>query len=93
MENKFYLISEEELINLLQNEKNMLICVENNLINKEDFGSLFIEWLTEERGLEGKLDHVIVEKEYNNWARNFINNHCCSFDFDDEEESIPAVPH
>lgn len=93
MENKFYLISEEELINLLQNKKNMSICVENNLINKEDFGLLFIEWLTEERGLEGKLDHVIIGKEYNNWARNFINNHYCSFEFDDEEEPIPAILH
>lgn len=93
MENKFYLISEEELINLLQNKKNMSICVENNLINKEDFGLAFIKWLAEERKLEEKLDNLTIEKEYNNWARNFINNHYCSFDFDDEEESIPAVLH
>lgn len=93
MEDKLYLISEEELINLLQNKKNMSICVENNLINKEDFGSAFIEWITEECGLEGELDHVIVRKEYNNWVRNFINSHYCSFDFDDEEEPIPTVLH
>lgn len=93
MKDKFYLVSEEELINLLQNKKNMSICVENNLINTEGFGSSFIEWLTEERGLEGKLDHVTVGKEYRNWTRNFINNHYCSFDFDDEEEPTHTVLH
>ena len=35
----------------------------------------------------------ITEKEYNNWARNFINSHYCSFNFDDEEEPIPTVLH
>lgn len=93
MENKFYLISEEELINLLQNKKNMSICVENNLINKEDFGLAFIKWLAEERKLEEKLDNLTIEKEYNNWARNFINNHYCSFEFDNEEEPTPVVLH
>ena len=51
MENKFYLISEEELINLLQNKKNMSICLENNLINPKSFGLAFIKWLAEERKL------------------------------------------
>ena len=74
MENKFYLISEEELINLLQNKKNMSICVENNLINTKSFGLAFIKWLAEERKLEGELDNLTIEKEYNNLARNFINN-------------------
>ena len=48
MENKFYLISEEELINLLQNKKNMSICLENNLINPKSFGLAFIKWLAED---------------------------------------------
>ena len=93
MENKFYLISEEELINLLQNKKNMSICLENNLINPKSFGLAFIKWLAEERKLEGELDNLTTEKEYNNWARNFINNHYCCFEFEDEEESIPSVLH
>lgn len=93
MENKFYLISEEELINLLQNKKNMSICLENNLINPKSFGLAFIKWLAEERKLEGELDNLTTEREYNNWARNFINNHYYSFDFDDEEEPIPTVLH
>lgn len=93
MENKFYLISEEELINLLQNKKNMAICVENNLINPKSFGLAFIKWLTEERKLEGELDNLTIEKEYSNWARNFINNNYSSFEFDDEEEPIPAILH
>lgn len=93
MENKFYLISEEELINLLQNKKNMSICLENNLINPKSFGLAFIKWLAEERKLEGELDNLTIEKEYNNWARNFINNHYSSFEFDDEEEPIPAILH
>lgn len=93
MENKFYLISEEELINLLQNKKNMSICVENNLINPKSFGLAFIKWLAEELKLEGELDNLTIEKEYNNWTRNFINNHYSSFEFDDEEEPVPSILH
>lgn len=93
MENKFYLISEEELINLLQNKKNMSICLENNLINPKSFGLAFIRWLVKECKLEGELDNLTTEEAYNNWARNFINNHYCSFDFDDEEEPIPTILH
>ena len=85
MKEKFYLVPEEDLINLLKNMKNMSICLDNNLINKESFGLAFIKWLAEERKLEGELDNLTIEKEYNNWARNFINNHYSSFEFDDED--------
>ena len=75
MKEKFYLVPEEDLINLLKNMKNMSICLDNNLINKESFGLDFIKWLAEERKLEGELDNLTIEKEYDKWARDYIEQY------------------
>lgn len=75
MKEKFYLVPEEDLINLLKNMKNMSICLDNNLINKESFGLDFIKWLAEERKLEGELDNLTIEKEYDKWVRDYIEQY------------------
>ena len=92
MKNKFYLISEEELTALLQNKKNMSICLENDLISKEDFGLAFIKWLVEERRLEGELDSLTIEKEYDDWAKDFIEQHYYPIVFGDENEEEEIDP-
>ena len=91
MENKFYLISEEELINLLQNKKNMSICLENNLINPKSFGLAFIKWLAEERKLEGELDNLTIEKEYDEWARDYIEQYFIPLSLKIKEEEIDPI--
>lgn len=91
MKDKLYLISEKELIRLVKNNKNMEICLNNELINTEEFGSLFIEWITEKLHLEGTLDKESISEEYDNWARDFIEGRYYSFDFEEEEESIPTL--
>lgn len=92
MKDKFYLISEEELAALLQNQKNMSICLENDLISKEDFGLAFIKWLVEERGLEGRLVRPTIEKEYNDWTKEFIEQHYYPIVLRDENEEEEIDP-
>ena len=91
MKEKFYLVPEEDLINLLKNMNNMSICLDNNLINKESFGLDFIKWLAEERKLEGELDNLTIEKEYNKWARNYIEQYFIPLSLKNKEEEIDPM--
>lgn len=86
MKEKFYLVPEEDLINLLKNMQNMSICLDNNLINKESFGLDFIKWLAEERKLEGELDNLTIEKEYDEWTRDYIEQYFVPLFLKNKEE-------
>lgn len=91
MKEKFYLVSEEDLINLLKNMKNISICLDNNLINKESFGLAFIKWLAEERKLEEELDNLTIEKEYDKWARDYIEQCFIPLFLKVKEEEIDPI--
>lgn len=93
MKEKFYLVPEEDLINLLKNMNNMSICLDNNLINKENFGLDFIKWLAEERELKGELDNLTIEKEYDKWARDYIEQYFVPLflKIKEEEEIDPMI--
>ena len=93
MKEKFYLVPEEDLINLLKNMKNMSICLNNNLINKEDFGLAFIKWIAEERKLKGELNNLTIEKEYDEWTRDYIEQYFVPLflKIKEEEEIDPMI--
>jgi hypothetical protein len=91
-EQQFYLISEEELIALLQTQKNMQICLKHNLINKVNFCDYFNKWLVEERKITGLLNENLIKEQYDEWTKDFIGRHYYSFILGDEEEEEEIDP-
>lgn len=88
---QFYLISEEELIALLQTQKNMQICLKHNLIDKVGFCDYFNKWLVKERKITNPLDKNLIKEQYDEWTKDLIGQHYYSFVLGDKEEEIDSM--
>lgn len=92
---KFYLVEEEDLINLTKCNQNMILLKEVDAIDKEKYGAAFSKWLSSKNEISPEeLVNTNYLEMYNSWARDYIQKNFPTFDLNEEklEEEFDEEP-